>query len=751
MKIKNVLAYIVSICMIMCSLPLYSLSATSKNELTAEAELTNNLRASTVEKIDLGDAHSINQSKTNIELLATDTSVLSINKTTASILEGSYSSITATVNPSSQTVSWSSSNTTVATVSAQGTSCTVNAHKAGKATLTASTTVNGEVYTAQCIVYVRVLNGVYYIKNLNSNYYLHTQDGKILNQTPVIQYTKYASSASNDYKVRQMWRIHYLDNGRYSIRPMHKLNMGLDVTGGNVDIYNINTDDTLSGVPSYAEWSIEWDSSGYVFKLTDSDSFVMQVANASTSLSSTIVASSYPTNTNAYKWSIERISIAPSGVILYNTTTGSMISGATKYIAPEETLSLSSMSLAIGVYSSVYIDQVPDSWNTSSTAYASVDQATGAVTGVSKGTVTISAVVDGDTASYTLNITEIPNGVYLLQNKQTGCYVDIYGPTIANGTTIHQWAFNGGKSQKWKFTHLGDGYYSIRQTYSNASYYLGVKNDSTTVDSDIVLRNGSITNGMKWKVETTSSGAMKLIPNIGESSGYVLATSASNATNGAKLIQGAYVSNTSYRDEWYLQPITDYSLVYLGYSQYYASYMQNIINNVTANLYNNANATGYSTTSITKDELLFQLATTNFFNIITHGDDPNQLILSNDVVFEMSELSALNSNALSSMKVACITACKSGEGGTEANNTVNALYDMGAQCVIGFIGNIETDAADMWTEAFVNNLSLGNTVEQARQAAKSVVDNSELIYREIISVDISNQYLVGSGSIRPFA
>ena len=736
--------------MIICSLPLYSLSATSKNELTSEAELTNNLRASTVEKIDLGDAHSINQSKTNIELLATDTSVLSINKTTASILEGSYSSITATVNPSSQTVSWSSSNTTVATVSAQGTSCTVNALKAGKATITASTTVNGEVYTAQCIVYVRVMNGVYYIKNLNSNYYLHTQDGKILNQTPVIQYSKYASSASNDYKVRQMWRIHYLDNGRYSIRPMHKLNMGLDVTGGNVDIYNINTDDTLSGVPSYAEWSIEWDSSGYVFKLTDSDSFVMQVANASTSLSSTIVASSYPTNTNAYKWSIERISIAPSGVILYNTTTGSMISGATKYVAPEETLSLSSMSLAIGVYSSVSIDQVPDSWNTSSTAYASVDQATGAVTGVSKGTVTISAVVDGDTASYTLNITEIPNGIYLLQNKQTGCYVDIYGPTIANGTTIHQWAFNGGKPQKWKFTHLGDGYYSIRQTYSNASYYLGVKNDSTTVDSDIVLRNGSITNGMKWKVETTSSGAMKLIPKIGESSGYVLATSTSNATNGAKLIQGAYVSNTSYRDEWYLQPINDYSLVYLGYSDL-ALYMPGLITEATTALSNNAGATGYTTTSITKNEFLFQLATSSFFNIITHGDEPDQLILTGETVFEMSELSALNSNALSSIKFACITACNSGEGEANTNNTVNALYNMGAQCVVGFIDKVEFDGGNMWTVELVKSLSLGNTVEQARVEATTNVANSCLTDRDKRSVSTTNQYLVGSGSIRPFA
>ncbi len=736
--------------MIICSMPLLSFSATSKEVIISDTEQAADIYTSTVEKIDLGDTNSTIQNKTNIELLATNASVLSLNKTTASVLEGSYSVITATVNPTSLTVSWSSSNTTVATVSAQGTSCTVSGHKAGKATITASVVLNGEVYTAQCTVYVRILNGVYYIQNLNSGYYLHVDSGKILNQTPVIQYTKYSTSVSDDYKVRQMWRIHYLDNGRYSIRPMHKLDMGLDVTSGNVDVYNIGTDDTLSGVPSYAEWSIEWSSNGYVFKLTDSDTFVMQVSGASTGLSSTIVATSYPSNSNSYKWSLERITSPPSGIILYDTTTGYMISGATKYVAPKEKRTLSNMSLAIGVYSPESIVQVPDYWDFSPYAYATVDDTSGAVTGISGGTMTISATVEDDTVSYTLKVTELQNGIYLLENKQTGCYVDIYGPTIANGTTIHQWAFHGGKVQKWKFTHLGDGYYSIRQTYSNASYYLGVKNDSTTVNSDIVLRNGSITNGMKWKVETTSSGAMKLIPKIGESSGYVLATSTSNTTNGAKLIQGAYVSNTSYRDEWYLQPINDYSLVYLGYSDL-ALYMPGLITDATTALSNNAGATGYTTTSITRDEFLFQLATSNFFNIITHGDEPDQLILTGETVFEMSELSALNSNALSSIKFACITACNSGEGGTGSANTVNALYNMGAQCVIGFIDKVEFNSGNMWTIELVKSLSLGNTVEQARQAAKIAVESSNLTNREIISVDISNQYLVGSSSIRPFA
>lgn len=67
-------------------------------------------------------------------------------------------------------------------------------------------------------------------------------------------------------------------------------------------------------------------------------------------------------------------------------------------------------------------------------------------------------------------------------------------------------------------------------------YYLGVKNDSTTVNDDIVLRYGSITAGMKWKITVTDSGAYRLTPKNGETYNYALATSSSSATNGARLM-----------------------------------------------------------------------------------------------------------------------------------------------------------------------------------------------------------------------
>lgn len=64
-----------------------------------------------------------------------------------------------------------------------------------------------------------------------------------------------------------------------------------------------------------------------------------------------------------------------------------------------------------------------------------------------------------------------------------------------------------------------------------------------------------MTNGMKWKVETTPSGAYKLTSQTG--SGYVLATDSSSSSNGVKLVQGDYIQNNSCRDEWYILITTE--------------------------------------------------------------------------------------------------------------------------------------------------------------------------------------------------
>lgn len=201
------------------------------------------------------------------------------------------------------------------------------------------------------------------------------------------------------------------------------------------------------------------------------------------------------------------------------------------------------------------------SWQSSNESIAEVSNS-GLVTARGTGTTSIRAMfMTSDRTKYVAECTvtvRLKEGEYFLQNKQTGYYADIKGPTMASGTTIHQWRFNLNNSQKWYFTHLGDGYYSIKSANSTTPYYLGVINDSSGLDVDVVLRSGSLTNGMKWKIALTYNGAFKLIPKTGESKGDILATTTSSATNGAKLIQGAYIDNDSYRDEWYIHLVSEY-------------------------------------------------------------------------------------------------------------------------------------------------------------------------------------------------
>ena len=75
-------------------------------------------------------------------------------------------------------------------------------------------------------------DGVYYIKNTLGTY-LHTQNGGITNGANVYAYSKYSDGTAVTTQLRQLWKVTYLGNGFYTIRPMHKSNMALTVENGN--------------------------------------------------------------------------------------------------------------------------------------------------------------------------------------------------------------------------------------------------------------------------------------------------------------------------------------------------------------------------------------------------------------------------------------------------------------------------------------------------------------------------------------
>ena len=431
---------------------------------------------------------------------------------------GGTKQLTSNMSTTGYTVTWSSSNTYIATVS----SGKVTAVNPGTAIITVTyKNSSGVTKTDTCTVYVKLADGVYYIKNVSSNKYVNVENGKIKNQTNVYQYAKYTSDPS---RLRQLWKIKYLGNGYYSIRPMHKLNMGLDVTGSNVDIYTIGTSDTLSGVASYAKWTINGVSGGrFALYNNGSSSKALALESQSASNSVNICVQSF-NSTLTQLWTFEKISNPPSGILLYNSSTGSRISSVSQWIAPGERMGLTMMGIVPAYYSGTNINQSYSLALGSASEQSISINGGNTVVGVSPNAsgASVNIVMQNKTYSISFKVAELAEDTYFIENKGTKKLVDIENQTMSNGTLIHQWEFHGGNTQRWKFNLLDDGYYTFQSANSTNSYYLGVKDDLSKDGTNIVLRTGTITDGMKWKIQKEDE-YYKIIPKCGENDDLVLA------------------------------------------------------------------------------------------------------------------------------------------------------------------------------------------------------------------------------------
>lgn len=309
---------------------------------------------------------------------------ITVSPSDISLYEGSTLTLRAITQPSGQSVTWHSSNAEIASVDQSG---VLTALKAGNVEITATFyDSDGVLHTGYADVTVLLASGVYYITNLNSGYYLNVKNGRIADGSAVNQNPKYADSAAETSKIREMWKISRVKGDKYSIRPMSKLDMGLHVTGTNVDIYGIGTTDSSSVISESALWTIEWQSTGYVFKKNGESSRTMQVENASTEAGESIVARTYVNNNNCH-WSLSKIASPPSGVYLYDTAKKTVVTNRTETVNVGETKSLSDFNLVAIAYSGSSIDQT-FTWSSSDSDIATVD-GDGKITSVSAGKSTI--------------------------------------------------------------------------------------------------------------------------------------------------------------------------------------------------------------------------------------------------------------------------------------------------------------------------------------------------------------------------
>lgn len=167
--------------------------------------------------------------------------------------------------------------------------------------------------------------------------------------------------------------------------------------------------DTLTGGSFSNRWGISYGSGGYVLKSANSDLSAMHCTAVYPGAD--ILTSMYSASGYGFYWTVQRIPVYPHGILLYNTKTQSVVDYPTICIRPGVTSTLSSINLAVAVYSGYPIDQSV-TWTSSNTDVATVNSASGTVTSVAYGSVYITAskTIAGKTysQSYRLVVSEIP-------------------------------------------------------------------------------------------------------------------------------------------------------------------------------------------------------------------------------------------------------------------------------------------------------------------------------------------------------
>ena len=290
--------------------------------------------------------------------------------------------------------------------------------KAGTANITASVDGGGPDV---CKVYVVKSDGVYTIQNVATGYYLDGGGANIApeNLTNISQKTRNNNTLTPDY-LSQMWKIKYLSSGLYSIRPMHKLDMGLHGTTSDVSLKSIGTTDSMNGVLADARWSISYKTNGFVLKSNNDQYKTLSPLLGSTAANATIAAVSYSASSTAQRWTLYKLTAPHSGILLYDLDT-STIAGDIRRGVPiggaytQAQLRISASAYAGGsALPTIY-------WDSSDDTIATVNNA-GAVTGVSAGTVTISgALSEGGEPKiqYTVVVSELPISGYELPYNES--------------------------------------------------------------------------------------------------------------------------------------------------------------------------------------------------------------------------------------------------------------------------------------------------------------------------------------------
>lgn len=255
---------------------------------------------------------------------------------------------------------------------------------------------------------IPIPDGVYRIKS-SCGLYLGTY-GSIAENTSV---RLLAYSDEGLSKIQQLWKIAYIGSGYYSIRPMHKLDMGLHTTSNNVDITTTaGPNNTLNDVVSYHRWGISSTGTEGVYYINNigTSSMAMRYANGITSPGLGVITASNNGSSSTFRWSLEAIDDLESRLLLYDEDKGVLSTNIARKIIVNESYSVDDLDIGTSV---VTIDGNNQgiTWISLNPQIASVNANTGEVQGhISGQNTTIKGTIEGEgeycTVAYTVSVCE---------------------------------------------------------------------------------------------------------------------------------------------------------------------------------------------------------------------------------------------------------------------------------------------------------------------------------------------------------
>lgn len=396
-------------------------------------------------------------------------------------------------------------------------------------------------------------DGVYALKNVgNTNRWMDMEQNHVEPGKHIQQYA-YASSPADTFSRAGLFKISKKPGttNQYIIRSMlnNRLSFCFKDDGcDEVVTVKIAADD--DAVENKYTFTITYSTSGYVIKPYLED-YAISAPNSTASGSS----NSYLTGqlisgiNDRAKWEMKRYDgeNQSGGYITSNKEIAKGLTVGTPY-----TLTIYGWTTLIGTNKiklsvpSSYSDIVGGTWNSSTESLPlTVKKAAPFKIDVYMYNTTGSGetLVRSFYGNY-MAVPPIEDGMnYFIQNVGTKRYMDVEGPSTAEGAIIQQWSYSTALQKKWIFTRESGGYFTIKSAYSNK--YVGVDSTNTSV----IRQYGTQSDYTKWYFVGTDSGNYSLHCKAPAVTG-VLALPSVSSGDGANLRIYAYTDDTNYCDEW---------------------------------------------------------------------------------------------------------------------------------------------------------------------------------------------------------